>query len=173
MIYSRSVIRRPSGRRVGKWGCFPKWAIPEVSTWGIRGHFGAGGCPAGTNLAAMVGRAETADCQTDVGSRWIGGAGAWGERRSGVSMPASKVSSTIRRFSSTELRSLFTQLAVTPVICSEVMSTYPSWTPIDVPTSGSILNCSHFVQTSQTGRLRFGGLLSCGFPLGFIPISPK
>jgi hypothetical protein len=35
------------------------------------------------------------------------------------------------------------------VICSDV-STYPSWTLSDVPTSGSILNYSHFVYTVQT-----------------------
>jgi hypothetical protein len=35
------------------------------------------------------------------------------------------------------------------VFCSDV-STYPSWTLSDVPTSGSILKYSHFVYTVQT-----------------------
>ncbi len=39
------------------------------------------------------------------------------------------------------------------VRCSEV-SIYPSWTLVDVPTSGSILNYSHLVQTVHTSRLR-------------------
>jgi hypothetical protein len=64
--------------------------------------------------------------------------------------PAANVSSTIRRFSSTDLFChLFTWLATSTVICSDV-STYPSWTLSDVPTTGSILNYSHFVYAVQT-----------------------
>jgi hypothetical protein len=47
-------------------------------------------------------------------------------------VPAPKISSTIRRFSSTDLRRLFTGVTVSIVLCSEV-SIYPSWTLIDVP----------------------------------------
>src|SRR5882762_9362462 len=67
----------------------PEVGTTEVSTWGIRGHFGAGGWSARTNTTAVGGSGETADRRTDVGGGRIGsacGAGAWGERQPGVSV---------------------------------------------------------------------------------------
>jgi hypothetical protein len=52
--------------------------------------------------------------------------------------PASNVSSTIRRFSSTDLLCLFTRLATSTAICPEV-STYPSWILSDVSTPAASL----------------------------------
>jgi hypothetical protein len=70
-------------------------------------------------------------------------------------VPASNVSSTIRRFSSIDRRRLASRVSVpSRLACSDV-STYPSWTLIDVPTSGSILTYSHLVQTVLTRRLPF------------------
>ena len=61
----------------------------EVSTWGIRGHFGAGGWSTRADTTAVDCSGETADRRTDVGGGRIGGAGgagAWGERQPGVSV---------------------------------------------------------------------------------------
>jgi len=62
--------------------------------------------------------------------------------------PDSKVSSTIRRFSSSDRGRLFVCLILSSVVCSEV-SLYPFVDTIDVPTTGSILFYSQFVQTAM------------------------
>jgi hypothetical protein len=52
-----------------------------VSTWGMRGHFGAGGWSAGANTTAVGGRGEAAYRRTDVGgrgNRWRGWFGRMG-----------------------------------------------------------------------------------------------
>ena len=64
------------------------------------------------------------------------------------------------------------RVPVSTLICSEV-STYPPWTFSDVPTSGSILNYSHFVQTVQSLTL-FGSMALnlCRFLLLDVPNLP-
>src|SRR6266403_1965399 len=75
----------------------------------------------------------------------------------------------MRRFSSTDRRRLTICLGVSSrMTCSDV-STYPSWTLSDVPTSGSILIYSHFVQTVLTSRLQFSNLAKVQ-NVGSIPI---
>src|SRR5258706_15730129 len=59
----------------------------------------------------------------------------------------------MRRFSSTDRRRLPICLGVSSTMTCSDVSTYPSWTLSDVPTSGSILIYSHFVQTVLTSRL--------------------
>src|SRR6266850_1603785 len=67
--------------------------------------------------------------------------------------PVSNVSSTMRRFSSTDRRRLTICFGVSSTMTCSDASTYPSWTLSDVPTSGSILIYSRFVQTVLTSRL--------------------
>src|SRR6266850_2829115 len=87
--------------------------------------------------------------------------------------PASNVSSTMRRFSSTDLRRLFSCLALSIAGCSDV-STYPSWTLIDVPTTGSILNLlslrpdglDQSLTDGPSGRIYQSGLAARSMRLG-------